>query len=202
MPIGMDFVYFTVMCKKDFAMTERSSKLSPWIAVIISALSLIAGGGWGKYYLDKLADKEAESIRLIVEYLAPIQTLLQDNKKIHEELYASYLEPGWGILESYVEKVQADGFAAHALMEKRIRSLDNNNDEILVLLKKYSGHVVTPKFNAQASEFREHAQAWSDRLAAIAEVISTGSQFPLAKPFPQGFPQAVNEEIAARGSNM
>src|SRR6185436_15551379 len=55
--------------------------------------------------------------------LVRIQVALENTKIISDELYDSYLEPGWGILESYVIKVRRDGEARHAVMFQRINRL-------------------------------------------------------------------------------
>lgn len=179
-------------------MNVAANKPNPWILVVVAVLTLVAGGGWGKYYFETQDAITEYNKTLITNYLSPIQTLLNDNKSVHEELYNSYLILGWGILESYVEKVKIDGFESHALMKARIRTLDKNNDEIILLIKQYSGHILVDEFSEQSKKFRNHAIAWSDRLDAIAEVIKTGKQFPVAEPFPKNFPEALRKEIEAR----
>src|SRR5688572_26402418 len=104
-------------------------RVSTWITVITSVATLALGSGWyQEHQKNERAQLEANQ-RLVAEYLQPVATLLEDNEVIFKELRAPpYVEPGWGILESYLIKIRRDGVAKHALMKKRIDTLVANND--------------------------------------------------------------------------
>ena len=90
-------------------MPDDKSKLAIWIPIVISALTLVAGSGWVKNYIDMRESRKKENERLAVQYLAPIQTRLDLNSSIKKRIYEQYREEGWGILESYVIKGRGRG---------------------------------------------------------------------------------------------
>lgn len=144
------------------------------------------------------AARVSENQRLIDDYLLKVQTILGKNKVISAELRAEYLEPGWGILESYVIKARRDGHDKHVLMYKRISRLVQQNSEILSLLDSYIPHAITPEFKKQTEEFTDHAQRYIDRWEAVPTVVETKQQLPVAKVFPSKFSVALQNEINAR----
>lgn len=178
------------------------SEISSWVAIVTSVLTLTFGGGWfQEYQKGKKAKREANE-RLVVECLQPINTRLQVNEEIHQELYQSYLEPGWGILESYLSKIRRDGIKPHALMRERIDTVVQNNDTIVTCLEVYAAHTRTPEFPSEAKKFQDHAIRYRDRWKALFEVYETKAELPIATPFPKGFPKAVEGELTARRLEM
>lgn len=178
----------------------RLSSISTWVVIACSVISLIFGGGW---YQERQKTQRAEieaNQRLVVDYLQPIATLLADNEVIYKELRAApYVEPGWGILESYLMKIRRDGISKHALMKKRIESLISNNEAILTYLGNYAGYTKTADFRTEAAKFRDHAIRYNDRWKSLLEVFAANGEFPTAAPvFPAAFPAAVQAELASR----
>ena len=54
-------------------MTESlNSAAQIWIPIIITFLTLVAGGGWGKVYLEYQRKKEAKNEQLKNDYLSKI----------------------------------------------------------------------------------------------------------------------------------
>src|SRR5262245_51311892 len=185
------------------------TRVAVWLPIIIAA-SVAIGGAIGWFY-DKQSQRAAkeqerveglakENQRLLNEYLVKIQVNLEKTKVISDELSESYLEPGWGILESYVIKARRDGHGKHALMYRRIARLVQSNAEIVSLLDNYTPYALTEDFRKQAAQFRDHAQRWIDRWEVVPEIVATGQQLPVAKVFPRDFPQAVQQEVDARKS--
>lgn len=174
--------------------------VSTWVAIAASLLSLLVGSGWYQEYQKNQVTQLEANERLIIEYLQPIATLLTDNESIFRELRSEpYSEPGWGILESYLIKIQRDGVPKHALMKKRIDTLVQNNETMITLLTKYAAHVKTEAFRVQSERFRDHAIRYRDRWQSLLEVFASKGEFPTAAPvFPDKFPMAVQGEIAAR----
>lgn len=177
--------------------------VSTWVAIAASVLSLLIGGGWYQEYHKNQRTQAEANERLIIEYLQPIATLLTDNESIFRELRSEpYSEPGWGILESFLIKIQRDGVPKHALMKKRIDTLVQNNETMITLLTKYAAHVKTEAFRVQSERFRDHAIRYRDRWQSLLEVFASKGEFPTAAPvFPTEFPKAVQGEIAARKHN-
>lgn len=178
----------------------RLTNISTWIAILCSVLSLAIGGGWYQERQKNLrADVEANQ-RLVVEYLQPVATLLADNEVIFKELRsAPYVEPGWGILESYLIKIRRDGVPKHALMKKRIETLVANNETIITLLSKYAAYAKTPIFESESAKFRDHGIRYNDRWKSLLEVYAANGDFPTDAPvFPEGFSSAVQAELATR----
>jgi hypothetical protein len=179
-------------------------RVSTWITVITSVATLALGGGWYQEHQENERAQLEANQRLVAEYLQPVATLLEDNEVIFKELRAPpYVEPGWGILESYLIKIRRDGVAKHALMKKRIDTLVANNDTIITLLNKYAAYVKTPEFRAESAKFRDHAIRYSDRWKSLLEVYASKGEFPTAAPvFPAEFPAAVQLELRARRGEL
>jgi len=178
----------------------RLTSISTIVAIICSVTSLVLGGGWyQEHEKSRRAEIEANQ-RLVADYLQPIATLLSDNKVIFEELRSPpYVEPGWGILESYLIKIRRDGVAVHALMKKRIDTLVSNNEAIITLLSKYAAYAKTRDFQAEATKYRDHAIRYNDRWKSLLEIYAADGDFPTAAlVFPDGFPAAVQAEIDVR----
>ena len=178
----------------------RLTSISTWIAIVCSVLSLVVGGGW---YQEREKNARAEheaNERLIAEYLQPIATMLADNDVIFQELRAPpYVEPGWGILESYLMKIRRDGVPKHAVMKQRIETLVANNQTVITLLGKYAAYAKTPQFQSEAAKFRDHALRYNDRWKSLLEVYAAEGEFPTAAPvFPNRFPATVQAELAVR----
>jgi hypothetical protein len=177
------------------------NRISTWVAIGTSLLTLSIGGGWYQEYQKNQRARQEANERLMAEDLRPIATHLGVNEKIFSELRSEpYSQPGWGILESYLIKIQRDGVPLHALMKKRIDTLVDNNTRIITLLTKYSGYVKTPEFKEEADKFLDHAVRYNDRWKTLLEVFAAQAAFPADAPvFPAGFPAAVETEIKARG---
>lgn len=175
-------------------------KVSTWVAIATSVFSLVVGGGWYQEYQKNQNAQVEANVRLIVEYLQPIATLLTVNESIFRELRSEpYSEPGWGILESYLIKIQRDGVAKHALMKKRIDTLVQNNEAIITLLTKYIPYIKTEPFRIQSEKFLDHAIRYRDRWQALLEVFASNGDFPTVAPvFPGDLPKALQSEIAKR----
>jgi len=102
------------------------------------------------------------------------------------------------ILASYLAEIRRDGVAKHADMKQRLDQLAENNTAIVTLIKVYSPHAKTPVFTAEADKFRNYASAWRDRWNSVMELFMAGGNYAASEvPFPSGFPDAVQAEIAA-----
>jgi hypothetical protein len=181
----------------------RLNSISTLVGIFLSIVGLVFGSGWYQEHQKNLRAEIEANERLIVEYLKPIATLLEDNEGLFRELRASpYSERGWGILESFLIKIRRDGVSTHALMRERIQRLVSNNDTIITLLNRYGAYTKTPQFQMEAAKFRDHAIRYSDRWKSLLEIYASNGVFPTAAPvFPDQFPAAVHAEIAARGAN-
>lgn len=185
---------------------DRSfSRLTSIIAIFTSVLSLVVGGGWyQEYQKNKSAQMQANE-QLVSDVLQPISSLLSENRAIYDELTtAPYVEPGWGILDSYLIKIRRDpktGVKKNVYMKSRIDRLVKNNAEVLALLKRYLGKEKTANFRALAQAFRDHATRYESRWQSLIEIYQSDGYFPTAEPvFPTEFSQAVKNEIGERQS--
>jgi hypothetical protein len=186
-----------------------NTKAAVWLPIIVS-VSVAVGGGIGWLYERVTQDRRQqeerihaaakENERLVNEYLVRIQVALDETKVISDELYASYLEPRWGIMESYVIKARREGHDKNALMFRRISRLVHRNGQILSLLEGYHPYILSEEFKKQSAEFRDHAQRYIDRWEAVPQIVVTKEQLPVAKAFPSEFPAAVQREIEVRKS--
>jgi len=108
------------------------------------------------------------------------------------------MEKDSGILESYLAKIRHDGVAKHADMKQRLDQLAENNTAIVSLIKAYAPHAKTAAFSSEGDKFRNYASAWRDRWNSVMELFMAGGNYAVSGvPFPNGFPAAVDAEIAA-----
>ena len=131
--------------------------------------------------------------------LKPIAAVLSDSRALIKELQeGSYVEPGSGILASYLAKIRRDGVVKHADMKQRLDRLAENNTSITTLVNAYSSHAKTAAFSLEGNKFRTYAAAWRDRWNSIMELFMAGGNYAASEvPFPDAFPAAVDAEIAA-----
>jgi hypothetical protein len=125
--------------------------------------------------------------------------MLKENQALIKKLQAEpFTEKDLGILPSYLAKIRRDGVAKHADMKQRLDQLAENNTAIVTLIKVYSPQAKTAAFTAEADKFRNYASAWRDRWDSVMELFMAGGNYPTSEaPFPNGFPAAVDAEIAA-----
>jgi hypothetical protein len=132
--------------------------------------------------------------------LEPIEALLDENQAIIKELQTEPFtaEKDAAILGSYLAKIRRDGVPKHADMKQRLDQLAENNTAVVTLIKAYSPQAKTPAFKSEADKFRNYAAAWRDRWNGVMELFMAGGNYAASDvPFPTGFHDAVNAEIAA-----
>ncbi len=182
---------------------KAEGKVVAWVPIVLAILGFVAGGGWLQVYMTSQSEQKKENLKLISEYLAPINSRLEDNRALYDRIYEKHIVEGWGILESYVNRVnQSPHYAQLSLMTKDIAAMSTNNSEIVGLLTSYSGYALTEDFNIESAKFRKHANEWNNRWAAVPEVIKEGIQLPYAEPFPRTFPVIVKKEIEVRKKHL
>jgi hypothetical protein len=165
------------------------------LLAVVSVLALVAAGAW--YHASSaLHDSRTQ---LVGSTLDPIAALLKENQALIQELQSeSFAEKDSGVLESYLAKIRRDGVAKHADMKQRLDQLAENNTAIVTLIKAYSPHAKTPAFTTEGDKFRNYASAWRDRWNSVMELFMAGGNYAASEvPFPKGFPDAVQTEIAA-----
>jgi hypothetical protein len=131
--------------------------------------------------------------------LQPMAMLLKENQALIQELEsAPFTDNGSGILESYLAKIRRDGVPKHSDMKQKLDILAENNTAIVTLIKAYGPHSKTLAFTTEADKFRNYASAWRDRWNSVMELFMAGGNYAVSQvPFPAGFPQAAQAEIAA-----
>jgi hypothetical protein len=172
-----------------------SSKTVQSLLVVVSVVALAAAAAW---YQASSALRDSRT-QLVTGALEPIAALLKENQALLKELQAEpFTEKDAGILASYLAKIRRDGVAKHADMKQHLDQLAENDTAIVTLIKVYAPRAKTPAFSAAADQFRSYAIAWRDRWNSVMELFMAGGNYPVAGvPFPSGFPDAVQAEIAA-----
>jgi hypothetical protein len=162
---------------------------------IATGAASVATGAW---YHTHQALHELQA-RVVNRNLESMAALLKENQALVQELQAEpFAEKDAGILASYLAKVRRDGVAKHADMKQRLDQLAENNTAIVTLIKAYSPQAKTLAFTAEADKFRNYASSWRDRWNSVMELFMAGGNYPASDvPFPNGFPAAVDAEIAA-----
>jgi len=172
-----------------------NNKTAQILLAVMSVAPLVAGGAW--YHASSaLRDSRAQ---FVTGALEPIAMLLNENQALVAELKAEpFIEKDAGILASYLAKIRRDGVAKHADMKQRLDQLAETNTAIVTLIKVYAPQARTPAFSAEADKFRTYAIAWRDRWNSVMELFMAGGNYPVAGvPFPNGFSDAVQAEVAA-----
>jgi hypothetical protein len=128
-----------------------------------------------------------------------VSGLLGPSAALIKELQAEpFTEKDAGILASYLAKIRRDGVAKNAQMKQRLDQLADNNIAIVALVTAYAPHAKGPAFTAEADKFRHYASAWRDRWNSVMELFMAGGTYAVAEvPFPKGFPDTLQAEIAA-----
>lgn len=172
-----------------------NSKTVQILLAVVSVAALVAAGAW-YHGASALRDSRTQLVRGTLE---PIALLLKENQALVKELEADpFIEKNAGILASYLAKIRRDGVGKHAEMKQRLDQLAESNTAIVTLIKAYAPQAKTPAFSAEADEFLNYAIAWRDRWNSVMEIFMAGGNYPAAGvPFPNGFPDAVQAEIAA-----
>ena len=171
------------------------NKTPIWVAVIAVVAALVAAATW-YHASETLRERHAQ---IIAGELQPIATLLKEDQSLLKELQGeNFTEQGFGILESYLGKIRRDGVSENVEMKQRLDQLAENNTAIVTLIKAYAPLAKTAAFTAEGDKFRNYASAWRDRWNSVMELFMAGGNYPASGvPFPIGFPDAVNTEIAA-----
>jgi hypothetical protein len=153
----------------------------------------------GAYYREQTALGELRA-RLMASELQPIAALLKEDQEILKELQADpYTEPNSGILESYLAKIRRDDVPKHVDMKQKLDDLAENNTAIVTLTKAYAPQAKTPGFTSEGDKFRSYAAAWRDRWNSVMELFMAGGGYAApGMPFPEGFAEAVQAELAAK----
>jgi len=165
--------------------------------VVAFAVAAVLIGVFSSYRENQAARALRE--QFINNELQAIATLLTEDRAILKELQAEpYAEKDSGILESYLEKIRLDGVPKHANMKQKLDQLAENNTAIVTLIKAYAPRARTPAFVPEGDKFRNYASAWRDRWNSVMELFMAGGNYAASGvPFPIGFPNAVEAEIAA-----
>jgi hypothetical protein len=167
------------------------------LSLLVFAIGSVLVGG--VYYYEQTALGELQA-RFAASELQPVAALLKEDQKILNELRAEpYLEPNSGILESYLAKIRRDGVPKHVDMRQKLEELADNNTAIVTLTKAYAPQAKTPDFTSEEARFGSYAAAWRDRWNSVMELFMAGGSYAApGAPFPQGFADAVQAELAVK----
>jgi hypothetical protein len=165
------------------------------VSVAAVVVALVAAAAW---YQVNTALRE-ERAQILGRELQPIAVKLKENQALIRQLQSEpFAEKASTVLESYLAKIRRDGVAKHADMKQRLDQLAENNTAIVTLIKVYGPQAKTAAFTTEADKFRNYASAWRDRWNSVMELFMAGGNYPASEvPFPNGFPDAVQAEIAA-----
>jgi hypothetical protein len=172
-----------------------NNRTSTLLLAAALAAVVAAAAGW---YHASAGLRELHMLGVVAE-LQPAAVLLKENQALITELQAEpFAEKDTGVLASYLSKIRRDGVAKHAAMKQRLDQLAENNTAIVTLIKAYALHAKTPAFSTEGDKFRNYASAWRDRWNSVMELFMAGGNYAASEvPFPKGFPDAVQAEIAA-----
>lgn len=177
------------------SVTPMSNKTTG-ILLAVTLIGVLLAAAFGYHEHDVLVATRGQ---IFTGELQPIATLLKENQLLIQELQSEpFTEKDSGILESYLAKIRRDGIAKHADVKQKLDTLAENNTAIVTLIKAYAPHAKTPSFTTEANKFRNYGSAWRDRWNSVMELFMAGGNYVNSEvPFPAGFPQAVQTEIAA-----
>jgi hypothetical protein len=175
-----------------------------WLPIAISLLTLVAGSGWLKYYLE-LRSSRRKDWRLVLEgFLLQFDGILRDNRAVFEELTS---DNELGNLEHHPKLLQ-EHFArlpAHDLRkitwQRRIERLLEDNRRAVKLFEDNRGKIVLPSFRDACEAFKKHTTEWEDLWNAVMgpAPVPASLDDPRAitgKRFPINLENALSAEIA------
>ena len=169
---------------------------SMMICLVASFIAAAVATGFWQHEREALAETRSQ---VVLGELQPMTTLLKENQALIQELQSEpFVEGNSGILESYLAKTRRDRVAKHADMKQRLDTLAENNTAIVTLIKAYVSHAKSPSFRIEADKFRNYSATWRDRWNSVMELFMAGGNCAASGvPFPNGFPQSVDLEMAA-----
>ncbi len=184
--------------------------LETWVSIIIPLLSLLAGSGWLKFYLES-RDKKREKWRGVLKgFLLPFESIMKHNYLIFEELTDDdrlrALEYAPDYLQKHFSELP-DSDPLKITWTRRIVRLIAENKRAVDLIEENIGNMITKEFKDKCDDFKFHAEHWEDLWNAIMgpDPISLDSPVmgylvdPEARPrgrFPKNLDLALQNEIA------
>jgi hypothetical protein len=160
------------------------------VAIVIVLLATAIGATWS------YARRDLRTC-VVDDTLQPISSLLEENRKIIENLKSGgYTESESALLQTYLTRIRSNGVPQNSAMKQRIDTLVDNNGIIIALLSKYQSHARTAAFKAAADQYRSYATSMRDRWQSVFEIFMAGGNLPAANPEqPPEFAAALEDEL-------
>jgi hypothetical protein len=139
-------------------------------------------------------DNRDKDDSLLQAYLVPIQLHLEATRSDYDHLAEVDLEPGWGLLESFVRKGQREGPAVydnHPLMFEMMSDLVDRDAKMVQLVEGYAPYALTDEYKKQSAMFLSHTRMYQLRFKVLPKLISTKQQLTKGEEFPKEFPAAI-----------
>jgi hypothetical protein len=181
----------------------RAKELIP---VAISILTLIGGSGWIKNYLDHRRGERAASIAVLEGFLRPLESILIQNKRVHEALTRNQefknLEYAADYLQQHFASLPPDDSGTLA-WKTLIEYLMEDNNRAVVLIQNNAGRILREDFRKACEDFVNHAKVWRAVWQATlgSEPVPISDRGPgklIAPAFPEGMDALLELEIQAR----
>jgi hypothetical protein len=177
-----------------------------WITLVIALLSLVAGSGWGKYWLERRHDRRLAERAVLSEFLRPLESILKQSKRVHDALAQDEL---FDRLEYAADNLQQhfaslpDGDSVKLSWSALIDGLMEGNRHAVKLIQDNAGSILSDDFRSACDDFVDHAARWEALWRATlgkSEVPSSmwGAGQLLAPPFPESMDALLAKEIEER----
>jgi len=177
-----------------------------WISIGIAGFALIAGSGWGKYWLEKRNARIESSRAVLNGFLLPLQSILNGNKRLHSALTQDQefrnLEYAPDYLQQHFSALP-DTDSRKLAWQALIESVLEDNRHAVALIQKNAGNILRNDFRGACDDFVHHAKTWE---AIWRSVLGTepvpdsmwGAGRLLAPAFPESMDSLLSLEIEDR----
>lgn len=182
---------------------QSSEKLRGWINIALAVLALLAGSGWGKYYLELRDQRKIMAENILEGFLIPLQAKLEQNEKFYlmltHDLDLQRLEYSPIQVQYFFDSLPDDDsrkITWHGIID----ILMETNSDITKSIEDNFGRIVTQDFQEASMQFIHHAKLWEATWRSLTDrsPISYEQQNfnePLTPPFPVNLDSALSLEI-------
>jgi hypothetical protein len=176
------------------------------IAIVIALLSLVAGSGWGKYWLERRHESRVAEQEVLTEFLEPLEFTLNQNKQVHAALTRDPLLRRLEGAPDYLQQHFAslpDTSSVKLMWSAMIEGLMDRNRHAVTLIRDNVGHMLRDDFRRACNDFVYHAERWEEMWRAVLADTAVpqslvGRDRLLTPAFPESMDVLLAREIEER----
>lgn len=177
-----------------------------WVTLAISVLTLVAGSGWVKYFLERRDAYRKEAQAVLDGFLHPLEAILEQNKRFHalltEDVQLRQLEYAPDYLQQHFAALPPEDFRRVA-WKTLIDGVIEDNKRAKTLIQANHNKIHAPELRQRCFDFISHADSWAALWRATLSDTpvpdtARGARQLSAPPFPEGLDSLLAQEINER----